>query len=191
MLLDHLRRLTAVNTKLTRIQVMIEAALAQQGFMCAALNDLAVIDDQNLVGIADGAQAVGDDEAGAPLHQVQHRRLNMLLRARVHTAGGLIQNQNGGVGQNGAGNSQQLPLPLAQIAAPLRQRCLVALRQAMDELIGVRQPRRRHHFLIAGLQTAVSNIVPNRAAKQHRLLQRHTNLPPQSRLVNLANEESN
>lgn len=56
MLSCHPQPLTAVNPKLTRTQVVIEAALSQQGLMRAALDDLAVGDDHNLVGIADGDQ---------------------------------------------------------------------------------------------------------------------------------------
>jgi hypothetical protein len=41
--------------------LVVEVALGQQLLMRAVLDDLAMIDDQNLVGIADGAQAVGDD----------------------------------------------------------------------------------------------------------------------------------
>jgi hypothetical protein len=42
--------------------VVVEAALGQQLLMGTALDDLAVIDDQNLVGIPNRAQAVGDNE---------------------------------------------------------------------------------------------------------------------------------
>ncbi len=44
--------------KLTDIQVMIEPAPIEQFLVRAALDDLAVIDHDHLIGIADGAEAV-------------------------------------------------------------------------------------------------------------------------------------
>jgi len=37
----------------------------------ALLYDLAVVDDDYFVGVADGAQAMGDSKAGAAFHQAQ------------------------------------------------------------------------------------------------------------------------
>ena len=50
--------------ELAGVELVIEAALGQQFLMGAALDDLTVIDDQNLVGIPNRAQTVGGDEAG-------------------------------------------------------------------------------------------------------------------------------
>ena len=80
---------------------------------------------------------MGNDEAGATRHQPPHGLLNVLLGAGVHAAGCFIEDQNAWIGKNGASDCQQLPLPLAQIVGALRQLRLVALWQAMDELIGI------------------------------------------------------
>lgn len=42
------------------------AAIAQQLGVCALLGDAALFDHDDAVGAADGAEAVGDDERGAP-----------------------------------------------------------------------------------------------------------------------------
>jgi hypothetical protein len=68
---------------------VIEAALFEQRFVVALLNHSAIINDQDLIGVPDGAEAMGDDEAGATGHQTQKGRLNALLGAGVHAAGGL------------------------------------------------------------------------------------------------------
>ena len=75
----------------------------------------------HLVRIADGGQAVGDDEAGAAVHQAQQRFLDSGFGARVHAGGGLVQDEDARVGQDGAGDGQQLTLALAQVAGALRQ----------------------------------------------------------------------
>ncbi len=98
---------------------MVKASLLQQFLVRALFDDLAVVDHHHVVGVADGAQAVGDDEAGASCHQAQQRFLDARLGARVHAAGGFVQDQNGRVGQDGAGDGQQLALALAEVAGAL------------------------------------------------------------------------
>jgi hypothetical protein len=80
---------------------------------------------------------VGDDEAGAPLHQSHQRLLQLLLRARVDIAGRLVQNQDVGIGQDGARDGQELPLAQTQIAAALGELRSVPLRQPTDKGVGV------------------------------------------------------
>ena len=57
--------------ELAQIQVMIEAALVQQLLVSALLDDLATVNHDDIIRIANGAQAMRDDEAGAPLHEAQ------------------------------------------------------------------------------------------------------------------------
>lgn len=54
--------------ELSFVQVGVEAALGQQFSMGAALYDLATVHNQDKVGCQDGAQAVGDHNAGAASH---------------------------------------------------------------------------------------------------------------------------
>ena len=77
--------------KLAGVEVVIEALAGQQRFVGAVLDDLAVVNDQNLVGVADGAQAVGDDETGPAGHQAQHGLLDLFLGAGIDAAGRFVQ----------------------------------------------------------------------------------------------------
>jgi hypothetical protein len=52
-----------VPLELAHIEVVEKAALRQQFVEFAALDDLAVVEHQHLVGVADGAEAVGNDKA--------------------------------------------------------------------------------------------------------------------------------
>jgi len=105
--------------ELTHVQMVVEPALGQQFLVRASLNDLPVVDDQDPVRLADRAQPVGDDETGSSFHQAQHRLLDLLFRARVHAARGLVKDQDAGIGQDRPGDGQQLPLALAEIAPAL------------------------------------------------------------------------
>ena len=133
----------------------------------------------HLVGVADGAQAVGDHEAGAALHQAQQRLLDARLGAGVDAAGGLVQDQDGRVGQDGAGDGKQLALALAEVAGPLRELGLVAVRQLADEVVGVGQLGRLDHFLVGGLQPAVADVLHHGVGEQEGVLQHQPQLAAQ------------
>ncbi len=122
--------------------------------MRAALDHFTMVDDQDLVGVADSAQPVGDDEAGAARHQTQHGCLDLFLRARVDAAGHLVQDQDARIGQQ---------LPKADVAF------LTYLKQAMISSItsrsAAKQSSHRHQVRdyvkpLAGLnrQAAMAEI---------------------------------
>src|SRR3990172_1157530 len=89
-----------LSLELADVQMVVEAVAVEQLLMRSALDDLPLPDHQHLVGVADRAQAVGDDEAGPPLHQPQQRLLDSGLGAGVHAAGGLVQDQDARIGQD-------------------------------------------------------------------------------------------
>ena len=80
--------------------------------MPALLDDVAVADDQDQIGVANSAQPVGDDEAGLALHQLVHGFLDEHFSAGVDRASGFVQNQHRRASQHCPGNCQQLLLAL-------------------------------------------------------------------------------
>ena len=98
------------------VQVGVKTARCQQFVVSTLFDDIAVLHYQNQVGIPNRGQPMGDDKAGAALHQIVHGLLNEQLRTRIHRAGGFIQNQDGRIRQNRPGNGQQLFLSLRNIA---------------------------------------------------------------------------
>src|SRR5689334_4394411 len=82
--------------------------------MRAALHDLAPFQDDDLITIADRAQAVRDDQTGTatPPEVV----VDDLLGDGIEGAGCLVENQKCRVGCQRTGNFQTLALPAAQVA---------------------------------------------------------------------------
>ena len=76
------------------VEVVIAAAHGEKLRMVAPLHDASLFHHQNLVGAADGGEPVGDDEGGAPLHQLIQSRLNHGLGFRVERTRGLIENKD-------------------------------------------------------------------------------------------------
>ena len=156
---------------------MIEAFFGQQLIVRAFFHDLALIDHHHRICIADGAQAVGNDEAGAPLHQLEQGFLNARFGAGIHAACRLIQNQDGWIGQDGAGDRKELALPLAEVAGTLAQVRLVSLGKLADEVIRIGHFGRPDAFFIGGIQPSVADVLHHRVCKQKSILQHQPQLP--------------
>ena len=74
--------------------------------MIALFDNFATVDDQHLIGITDGAQAMRNHKARAPFHQAQQRTLDAHFGAGVDTARRLVENQNPRISQNRTRNRQ-------------------------------------------------------------------------------------
>ena len=74
------RRERRLRPELASVEVLVDPPLLEQLQVRAALDDLPLVDDQDLVGVADGGEAVGDDEAGPPGHIPSMSRQSMLPR---------------------------------------------------------------------------------------------------------------
>jgi len=145
------------------------------------LDDVAVFHHQNPVGIADGGKPVRDDEAGAPLHQLLGGFLDEHFGVRIHGTRRLIENQDFRVGEQGAGNREQLHLPLREIARLLVQDGLVAFRQGAGEVVHMRRLRGSDDLLIRGAGAPVADVLHDGAVEEPRILQDHAKQAAQIR----------
>jgi hypothetical protein len=62
--------------------------------MAPLFDDALRRDHHDAVGIADGGEAVDDDERGAPFREFRERSLDRRLRFRVESRGRLVQDQD-------------------------------------------------------------------------------------------------
>ena len=84
-----------------------------------------------------------------PWRSVARADLDRGLGPGVDAAGRLVQDQDAGIGQDRPGEGDELALALAQPTAARAKFGVVALRQALDELVGVHGPCRRFDLLLA------------------------------------------
>src|SRR6187401_52194 len=68
--------------ELAFVQVGVEPAAREQRGVVALLDDRTVVHDQDRVGVADGREAVSDDEGGLAGPQAAHRALDQDLGPR-------------------------------------------------------------------------------------------------------------
>ena len=67
----------------TGVQLVVLALLRDQLVMRTTLDDVAVVEHHDHIGIAHGGQAVGDDEDRTALHQVINTSLHNLFSTRI------------------------------------------------------------------------------------------------------------
>ena len=116
---------------------------------------------------------MGNDKAGAALHQMVHGFLDGDLRAGIHAGGGLVEDEDLRLGDDGAGDGEQLLLALADIAGFLVEHSVVTLRQRAHKVVHLRGLGGRQHILVRSRKAAVADIFQNGAVVQPGILQHH------------------
>ena len=97
----------------------------------------AAVHDEDRVGVADRRQAVGDDERRPAVHQPGHRALDEDLGPRVDRGGRLVEDEDRRVGEERAGDRQQLLLAGRQVGRVVVDDGVVAVGQRPHEVVDV------------------------------------------------------
>ena len=87
--------------------------------MGTLFDDAAVFDDADAVGFADGGEAVSDDDGGTALHEGIEGFLNLFFGLGIEAGGGLVEEEDGGVFQDGPGDGHALALSAGEFDAAL------------------------------------------------------------------------
>src|SRR4051812_38786311 len=104
--------------------------------MRSLLGNLPLLEDDDFAGAADGGEAVGDDDRGAAVEEALEAALDRLLGADVDVGGGLVEDEDARLGEEGAGEGDQLALPGRELYAALADFGVQALGQLGNELGG-------------------------------------------------------
>ena len=89
-----------------------------------------------------------------------HGLLDQHLGMGIHRAGGFVQDQDGGIRQDGAGDRQQLHLALGDVGGLLVEHHVIAVRQGADEVIHVGGLGGGDDFLVRGIRAGRSGCSP-------------------------------
>ena len=138
--------------------------------MGSAFDNVSFMNDEDTIRFPNRAQTVSDDKAGAASHEMLHGFLDVHFGAGIDTACSFIKDQDRRISQYGAGNGEQLPLPLAKIAASFGEFGVVALWHAVNKLLGIGKPGRLFNSPIRGIEPAVADISPNSIGEKHGIL---------------------
>ena len=95
--------------------------------MGALLGDAAVLEHDDPAGLADGGEAMGDHDRGAPGEQPAQGLLDAALGVQVDVGGGLVEHEDARVGDQRAGEGDQLALAGGQLGAALADLGVIAV----------------------------------------------------------------
>ena len=141
----------------------VSSAGRKQILVRSAFANLRVLDHENSVRLANGAQMMRDHDARPSFHQPVQRLHHRLLGRWIQSRGGFVENQDRRVADDRARNRDALPLPAGKRGAALAEHRRITLRQLLDEFVGVREPRRAGRFPSAGRRVFRTRCCPRRS----------------------------
>lgn len=102
--------LRGVDEVLGLVEGLVARAGGDEFVVAADADDAAFVENDDLVGACDGGEAVSDDEGGAALRDFLHGFLDFAFGIGVDLAGGFVEDQDGRIAKDGAGDGNTLAL---------------------------------------------------------------------------------
>ena len=138
--------------------------------MGARFDDAPLLHHHDLIGMAHGAEAMGNHQGGSGSGDPIQGPLNGGLGFVVDGGCGFIEHQHRGIFQDGSGQGNALALPTGQPLAPLSHHGVVALRQGFNKPGGLGE----HGCLLdgspGGAKAAISNVLGHGAVEEEDFL---------------------
>src|SRR5687767_14830713 len=103
--------------------------------MFTLLNNFASIQNKDLIGVHHRTDALGDDKGCTSFHKRVERGLDLCFGVEIHTRGGVIEDQNSRIEEQGAGNSYALFLPAREGLSTLTDMRIVAIGERHNEVM--------------------------------------------------------
>jgi len=101
--------------------------------MVAPLHDSPLTQDEDEVGASNRRQSVCDHQHRAPTHEAPYGLLHQALRFGIEGAGGLVENEDGTIGQYRPCDGDPLALATRQMSSPLTHDHIVPPWKGTDE----------------------------------------------------------
>src|SRR5699024_5163135 len=171
---------------LGEVQLAVDVVGLHQLVVGADGGDAAALHHDDAVGVLDAGHPLGDDDLGGLGDKLPETLADQGVGAGVHRAGGVVQDQDPGLLQQGAGDAQALFLAARNVGAALLDPGVVFLGELLDELVGLGQAAGLLHLGVGGVGVAPAQVVLDGAREQHVLLQHHGHLVAQGLQVVLA-----
>lgn len=145
------------------------SVLGEELVVSAGFDDLPLFEDVDAVGILNGGEAVGDDDAGAILHQGVEGLLNEEFGLVVDGGGGFIEEEDGRVLEEGAGDGEALFFSAGEFDAAFADIGVELLGKITDE-IGLGGIEGLPDLLIGGVAHGEGEVFANGAVEEKGFL---------------------
>src|SRR5712692_3931150 len=161
------------------VETVVNAAMAEQFLVRALLAQAAFVEDQNTLGVLDGAQAVRDDDGRAAGEQAVQRGADLQLSFGVHAGGGFVEDQEARVVRQCAREADQLPLADRKCRTALGDGSFYPALQLAHKGAQADFVKRLLDRRAADAFASQADVAFQRAGKQERILQDDSELAAQ------------
>ena len=133
----------------------------------AFLDQLAVLEDEDFVHASNGGEAMGDHQGRAAFHQIKQAGDDECLAVRVERAGGFVEQEDGRVLQEGAGQIEPLALADAEARTAIADDGVVAAGELVDKFIRIGGAGGSFDLGAAGEWFAVGDVLGNARGQEN------------------------
>ncbi len=137
----------------------------------AGVDDPAAVHERDPVGQLQGGLAVGDEDGGGAASGPGQGGVDLGLGPGVDRGGGVVEDQDLGVGEQGAGERDPLALAAGERQALLADDRVVALGEPVDERVGAGEAGGGPYLLVARVRASVGDVGPYGVGEQQALLE--------------------
>ena len=134
------------------------------------------IQQPDLVRHAHRTQTLGDHNGGAACHQPFQRQLDQPFSLGVDAGGGVVQDEDARVGEQGAGDRNTLFLTTGERDSTFTDPGSVAIRHLHNKVVGLGRTRGLDHILVACIRAAKGNVLFDGRCKERCVLEDHADL---------------
>lgn len=160
-------------------QVTVQSSFSFEFGVRAFLHKLSFLHHDNLVGIADGLQMVGNDQDRAVSDKGRHCLLYFVFIDGVNIARYLVQKEDGSILEEGTGDGEALLLSARQSQAVLSDYRFITIGQTYDEVVYHRPSRGFLDFRLRGIAVAYFDVIGNGIGKENDVLHYHADFAEQ------------
>lgn len=138
--------------------------------MGAALGDATLVEDENQARLANGAETVGDDERGAATQQDFEGALEAGFGDGVDGAGGFVQHKDARVGEERAGETDELTLAEGEGGALFADLSFESLRQRFEKVEAIEVAQDGADIGFGGGGSGEADVFEHRAGEEEVVL---------------------
>ena len=114
-----------------------------------------MVDDDDVVGVADRAQTMGDDDGRPAFHESIQGSLDDFFTFRIEGGRRFIEDENAGIFENSPGDGNALALTAGQGVAPIADEGVIAAGQSHNKFVGIGSLGGRDDFFFRRVEPAV------------------------------------
>ena len=160
-------------------QHAVQAAPPPQLGVRSGVDHRTRIDDDDAIRESQRGPAVRDEDRRAPAGDAAQGRVDLLFDPSVDRRRCVVEQQDAGIGEQRPRERDALPLTTRQRQALFADHGVVAVRQAHDEVVGLRGAGRRLHVCRGRVVAAERNVRRDRVGEQERVLEHHADVAAQ------------